>query len=95
VPQAEVGEDLGADAVVALLQHVDAFRQPNQKVLNAGEIYVVSDPQNHGSYSTRGGIQSTPTSGADMGNSTRGWFMTEPFSLVLANPRSVVKGKRI
>lgn len=73
----------------------DAFRQPNQKVLNAGEIYVVSDPQNHGSYSTRGGIQSTPTSGADMGNSTRGWFMTEPFSLVLANPRSVVKGKRI
>ncbi|AGS81964.1 major head protein [Pseudomonas phage PaBG] len=72
----------------------DAFRQPNQKVLNPGEIYVVSDPRNHGAYSTRGGIQSTPTNGADAGNSTRGWFMVEPFSLVLANVRSVVKGKR-
>ena len=73
----------------------DAFRQPNQKVLNPGEIYVVASPENHGSYSTRGGIQSTPTSGADSGNSTRGWFMTEPFSLVIANVRSVVKGRRI
>lgn len=73
----------------------DAFRQPNQKVLAPGEIYVVSDPINHGAYSTRGGIQSTPTSGADAGNSTRGWFMVEPFSLVLANVRSVVKGKRV
>lgn len=73
----------------------DAFRAPNQKVLNPGEIYVVSDPSNLGAYSTRGGIRSTPTSGADMGNSTRGWFMTEPFSLVIANPRAVVKAKRI
>lgn len=73
----------------------DAFRQPNQKVLNPGEIYVVASPENHGSYSTRGGIQSMPTSGADSGNSTRGWFMTEPFSLVIANVRSVVKGRRI
>jgi hypothetical protein len=73
----------------------DAYRQPNQKVLNPGEIYVVSEASNHGAYSTRGGIQSSPTNGADQGNSTRGWFMTEPFSLVLANVRSVVKGKRI
>lgn len=73
----------------------DAFRQPNQKVLNPGEIYVVADPKNHGAYSTRGGIQSSPTNGADAGNSTRGWFMTEPFSLVITNVRSVVKGRRI
>jgi hypothetical protein len=73
----------------------DAFRQPNQKVLNPGEIYVVASPENHGAYSTRGGIQSSPTNGADAGNSTRGWFMTEPFSLVIANVRSVVKGRRI
>lgn len=73
----------------------DAFRQPNQKVLNPGEIYVVADAQNHGAYSTRGGIASTPTSGADHGNSTRGWFMTSPFSLVLANVRSVAKARRL
>jgi hypothetical protein len=73
----------------------DAFRQPNQKVLNPGEIYVVSDPRNHGAYSTRGGIQSSPTNGADTGTSTRGWFMTEPFSLAITNVRSVVKARRI
>lgn len=73
----------------------DAFRQPNQKVLNPGEIYVVASPENHGAYSTRGGIQSSPTNGADQGNSTRGWFMTEPFSLTIANVRSVVKGRRV
>lgn len=73
----------------------DAFRQPNQKVLAAGEIYVVASPENHAAYTTRGGIRSTPTSGANAGNSTRGWFMTEPFSFVLANNRSVAKGKRV
>lgn len=73
----------------------DAFRQPNQKVLNAGEIFVVASPENHAAYSTRGGIRSTPTSGANQGNSTRGWFLTQPFSFVLANARSVAKGRRI
>ncbi len=73
----------------------DAFRQPNQKVLNPGELYVVADAQNHGAYSTRGGISSTPTSGADHGNSTRGWFMTSPFTLCLANIRSVAKARRL
>jgi hypothetical protein len=73
----------------------DAFRQPNQKVLDAGEMYVVSDPENHAAYSTRGGVRSTPTTGANDGNSTRGWFMTSPFTFVLGNVRSVAKGKRI
>lgn len=73
----------------------DAFRQPNQKVLEAGELYVVSDPENHAAYTTRGGVRSTPTTGANSGNSTRGWFMTSPFSFVLGNVRSVAKGKRI
>jgi hypothetical protein len=73
----------------------DAFRQPNQKVLNRGEIYVVSSPENHAAYTDRGGVRSTPTSGADHGNTTRGWLMSEMFSFVLANPRSVSKGQRV
>lgn len=81
--------------LVGLNLMTDAFRQPNQKVLNPGEIYIVSQPDTHAAYSTRGGIRSTPTSGANSGNSTRGWFMTEPFSFILANSRSVAKGKRI
>jgi len=73
----------------------DAFRQPNQKVLNPGEIYIVSDASNHAAYTTRGGIRSQPTSGADQGSTNRGWLMSEPFSFILANARSVAKGSRI
>ncbi len=73
----------------------DAFRQPNQKVLNRGEIYVVASPENHAAYTDRGGVRSTPTSGADNGSTTRGWLMSEMFSFLLANPRSVSKGRRV
>jgi len=73
----------------------DAFRQPNQKVLDRGEIYVVSSPENHAAYTDRGGVRSTPTSGADNGSTTRGWLMSEMFSFLLANPRSVSKGRRV
>ena len=73
----------------------DAFRQPNQKVLARGELYVVATPENHAAYTDRGGIRATPTSGADMGNTTRGWLLSEMLSFVLANPRSVSKGRRI
>lgn len=72
----------------------DAFRQPNQKVLNPGEIYVVADPINHGAYSTRGGIRSEPTSGANEGNTSKGWLLSEMFSFVITNSRSVVKAMR-
>jgi hypothetical protein len=73
----------------------DAFRQPTQKVLNKGEIYVISAPENHAAYTDRGGVRSTPTSGANDGNTTKGWLLSEPFSLVLANPKSVARAKRI
>lgn len=73
----------------------DAFRQPNQKVLEKGEIYVIASPENHGSYTDRGGIVPTPVDGATTGTSTKGWFMEEFFSLVIANPRSVAVGRRM
>jgi hypothetical protein len=73
----------------------DAFRAPNQKVLERGEIYVLSDAEYLGAYTDRGGIRSTPTSGADQGNSSRGWFMNEILSLTLVNTKSVAKAKRL
>lgn len=73
----------------------DGFRQPNQKVLNKGELYVVSTPEHHGCYSDRGGIRSEPTSGANSGDTTKGWLLSQPFSMTLANPRSVAVGRRI
>ena len=81
--------------LVGLTLLTDGFRQPNQKVLNPGEIYIVSDASNHAAYTTRGGIRSQPTSGADQGSTNRGWLMSEPFSFILANARSVAKGSRI
>lgn len=81
--------------LVGLNLITDAFRQQNQKVLDQGEIYIVASLENHAAYTTRGGIRSRPTDGANDGNSTRGWYMTSPFSFVLANVRSVAKGKRV
>lgn len=72
----------------------DAFRDPNQKVLEAGEIYVLSEPEYHGVYTNRGGIISTPTDGANQGNTDKGWLLSEFLSLTIANTRSYAKGIR-
>jgi len=81
--------------LVGLNLLTDAFRQPNQKVLNRGEIYVVSSPEHHAVYTDRGGVRSTPTSGADHGNTTKGWMLNELFSFTLANAKSIAKGQRV
>jgi hypothetical protein len=81
--------------LVGLTLLTDGFRQPNQKVLNRGEIYVLSTPEHHGCYSDRGGVRSDPTTGSDQGNTSRGWLMSEIMSWTLANPRSVSKGRRV
>lgn len=73
----------------------DAFRSPTQKVLERGEIYVVSDPEFLGAYTDRGGVRSSPTSGADQGNSTRGWFLNEILSMTLVNCKAIAKGRRL
>lgn len=85
--------ELGTLVGLSLL--TDGFRQPNQKVLNRGEIYVLSTPEHHGCYSDRGGVRSEPTTGADSGTTARGWLLSEILSWTLANPRSVSKGRRV
>lgn len=81
--------------LVGLNLLTDGFRQPNQKVLNRGEIYVLSTPEHLACYSERGGVRSDPTSGADQGSTSRGWLLSEVLSLTLANPRGVSKGRRV
>lgn len=91
--------DLVLNGQIATLQGMtiltDGYRAPNLQVLGQGEIYAVADAKFHGSYSTRGGIRSTPTSGANDGDTSKGWLMHETFSFVLANLRSVAKGQRL
>lgn len=81
--------------LVGLTLLTDGFRQPNQKVLNRGEIYVLAPPEHHAVYSDRGGVRSEPTSGADQGSTARGWLLSTIMSFTLANARSVSKGKRV
>jgi hypothetical protein len=73
----------------------DAFRNVNQKVLNKGEIYVLTSPENLGGYTDRGGITAVPTSGSDAGNTTRGWMLSEVLGLMVANAKGVAVAKRV
>lgn len=73
----------------------DGFRPENQIVLGQGEIYVVSEPEHHATMGSRGGIESTPTDGANQGETTKGWLLSEIMSFILPNPRSVAKARRI
>ena len=72
----------------------DAFRHEQHKVLSAGEMYVIGAPENHGQYTDRGGIESQPLDGSQESIPGRGWFMNESVSMLIANARSVAKGKR-
>ncbi len=72
----------------------DFFRHPEYKVLDAGDIYIISNPNQHGQYTDREGISTQPIDGAHEGVPGRGWNMTETMSLVIANSRSLTKGMR-
>jgi hypothetical protein len=73
----------------------DGYRAPELQVLNPGEIYVVGAPQNHGQYTTRGGVESTPIDGSLQGRNSKGWFLAESLSMILTNARSVAKGQKL
>lgn len=73
----------------------DAYRHPEHKVLGAGEFYVISDAQNHGAYSDRGGLQSQPTDIVVEKVPGRGWVLHESLAVSVANSRSVAKGLRV
>jgi len=73
----------------------DAYRFAEHKVLNKGDIYVIGDPQMHGQYTDRGGVNSQPIDGSIEKVPGRGWWLTELMSMVVANARSVQIAIRI
>lgn len=72
----------------------DAFRHPQHKVLEGGEMYIVGDPINHGQYTDRNGIDALPIDGTHESIPGRGWMLSETMSMVIANARSVAKARR-
>jgi hypothetical protein len=73
----------------------DGYRAPELQVLNSGEIYVVGQAQNHGQFTTRGGVESTPIDGALKNKNSKGWWLAENISVIITNARSVAKGQKI
>lgn len=73
----------------------DAFRHPEHKVMAQGEFFVISDAMNHGAYSDRGGIQSTPIDISMERIPGRGFVMHESLAVCVANSRSFAKGYRL
>lgn len=72
----------------------DAYRHPEHKVLNQGEMFVVGDPINHGQYTDRGGVTSQPIDITTEKVPGRGWVFQELLSMVIANSRSVARAVR-
>lgn len=73
----------------------DTFRQPNLKVLDSGEMYIVGAPINHGVFTLQGALTAEPINRFNHGESKKGWFFNQLCSMVLGNAASVSKGKRI
>lgn len=72
----------------------DAYRNPTLKVLNQGDIYVMSNPEMLGAYTDRGPVQSQEVNSYADGSPSRGWNFYELISMVVHNARGVVKGVR-
>ena len=81
--------------ILGMTVYTDAFRHPQHKVLNQGEMFVIGDAVNHGIYTDRGGVSSTPIDGSIEQVPGKGWWMSELISMVIANSRSVAKARRI
>lgn len=73
----------------------DAYRHPEHKVLNQGEFFVISEALNHGAYSDRGGLTSSPTDIVNEKIPGKGWVIHEEIAISVANSRSVAKGIRL
>ena len=88
VTTGNIGSLLGMNIIT------DAYREPTLKVLDQGDVYLVSAPEFHGGFADRGPVESTELDGAYMGTNSRGWYMVETIAMLVHNPRSVVKGIR-
>ena len=73
----------------------DGFRDPELRVLNDGEFFILGTPEYLGGYTERGPVQSRPVDEFDKFVPSRGWSMYELISIVVANSRAVARGQKI
>lgn len=92
--QYQIIETGALGSIAGLTVITDATRVTTQKVLNAGEIYVIGAPEFHGGYSDRNGLDQIEYNPAltENGKTGKGWSATEIISMIVSNPKSVSKG---
>jgi hypothetical protein len=73
----------------------DQFRHQNHKVLDSGDVYIISTPEMHGQYTDRGGVEAIPTDITTQRIPGRGWVLNELMSMIIPNARSVARAKRV
>lgn len=72
----------------------DAQRGPNLRVLEPGDIYIVSTPEYHGVMHARP-LTTEAINQYNQGQAKRGWFFEQITSMMIGNARSVIRGKRL
>ena len=94
VTQFEIIQTGRLGTLLGLDIRTDAYRHANLQVLEAGEFYIIGAPEMHGVYTDRGPVVADELTTAHQRTPGRGWLMHELISIVLHNPRSLVKGVR-
>ena len=96
VSQYEIVQTGVIGRVLGLTLISDAYRVPQLRVFNQGEMYLVSRPEYHGAYTDRGPVTAQEINAAANGQAVpaRGWYLWEQMSMVSPNARSIVKATR-
>jgi hypothetical protein len=88
VTTGKIGNILGIEVFT------DSYREPNNKVFDAGDVYLTAPPEYHGGMTDRGDMQSNPIEGYVNGIAGRGWYVFELMGMFIHNSRGIVKGTR-
>jgi hypothetical protein len=92
VTQYEVVQTGYIGRILGIQLITDAYRVPQQKVLNQGDIYLLTSPEFLGAYTDRGPVVANEVNASSAGHGVpaRGWHIFETMSMVVANSRGVV-----
>ena len=71
----------------------DATRIANLRVLEKGDMFVVSGPETHGAYSDRGGVEADAIDITHEKVAGRGWILVESLGMSINNAASVAHAK--
>lgn len=73
----------------------DYVRYESLKVLEEGEIFMLTAPQNLGGVTQRKPTTAAPINLYNLGKPVRGWFLEQIQGTALVNPRGVAKGQQL